>query len=201
MLALGAVLVLDRGISDAVEVPAGVAAAGLASALALLAVTVDETDEAFANVYSAAVSLQNVVPARRRSACSSSRSRSSRRSARSRSSSRSYETFLLLLGSFFVPLFGVLLADWLLSGASYADVDFFAAPAFRPGPIGAWLAGFALYQWLHPLGPSWWVELVASDEPAARSARRCRASRSRSRSPRARDRSSSRRPRPAPAPA
>jgi hypothetical protein len=30
----------------------------------------------------------------------------------------------------------------------------------RPEAIVAWLAGFALYQWLHPTGPSWWIELV-----------------------------------------
>ena len=69
-------------------------------------------------------------------------------------------TFLFLLGSFFVPLFGVLLADWLLSSASYANVDFFRTPPLRAGLVAAWLAGFAFYQWLHPLGPSWWVELV-----------------------------------------
>ena len=33
----------------------------------------------------------------------------------------SYQTFLLLLGSFFVPLFGVLLADWLVAGAHYGN--------------------------------------------------------------------------------
>ncbi len=61
MLGLGVLIVLSRGISDPVEIPPAVAAAGFAAALALLAVTIDETDEAFANVYSAAVSLQNVV--------------------------------------------------------------------------------------------------------------------------------------------
>ena len=39
-----------------------IAAGGVASFLALLALTVDETDEAFANVYSAAVSMQNFAP-------------------------------------------------------------------------------------------------------------------------------------------
>ena len=39
-----------------------VAAGGVGSLLALLALTVDETDEAFANIYSTAVSLQNLVP-------------------------------------------------------------------------------------------------------------------------------------------
>ena len=64
-----------------------------------------------------------------------------------------------------MPLFGVLLADWLLSGASYDGRDLLAAPAFRAGPVAAWIAGFALYQWLHPLGPSWWVELVERTGP------------------------------------
>ena len=88
------------------------------AALALLAVTVDETDEAFANIYSAAVSLQNVLPGvpQRLLVVAAARSR---RSARSRSSCANYEAFLLLLGSFFVPLFGVLLADWLLAGMRY----------------------------------------------------------------------------------
>ena len=39
-----------------------VAAGGVGSVLALLALTVDETDEAFANIYSAAVSIQNLLP-------------------------------------------------------------------------------------------------------------------------------------------
>ena len=37
--------------------------------LALLALTVDETDEAFANIYSAAVSIQNVAAARAAARC------------------------------------------------------------------------------------------------------------------------------------
>ena len=26
--------------------------------------------------------------------------------------------------------------------------------------LGAWIAGFALYQWLHPVGPSWWTDAI-----------------------------------------
>jgi NCS1 family nucleobase:cation symporter-1 len=70
-----------------------------------------------------------------------------------------------MLGSFFVPLFGVLLADWLVAGASYGTREVFGAPAFRPGLVAAWLAGFALYQWLYPQGPAWWVDLVERLEP------------------------------------
>ena len=58
-----------------------------------------------------------------------------------------------MLGSFFVPLFGVLLADWLAAGARYGERDVFAGPSVRWGMLAAWIAGFALYQWLHPVGP------------------------------------------------
>jgi putative hydroxymethylpyrimidine transporter CytX len=164
MLALGAVLVLARGIGDAAELPATVAAAGLASALALLAVTVDEADEAFANIYSTAVSLQNLVPGAAQRLLVGGVAALATIGALTVQLAN-YETFLLLLGSFFVPLFGVLLADWLLAGATYARHDFFAGPAFRAGPVFAWLAGFALYQWLHPLGPAWWTDLLARTNP------------------------------------
>ncbi len=33
--------------------------------------------------------------------------------------------------------------------------------------IAAWIAGFALYQWLHPDGPAWWVDLVERLDPPA----------------------------------
>jgi nucleobase:cation symporter-1, NCS1 family len=73
--------------------------------------------------------------------------------------------FLLLLGSVFVPLFGVLLADWLLAGAHYRERDIFAGPAVRLDQLSAWIAGFVLYQWLSPQGPNWWIDLVAHLQP------------------------------------
>jgi nucleobase:cation symporter-1, NCS1 family len=161
MLALGVVLVLDRGLSDPVDIPPAVAAAGFAAALALLAVTLDETDEAFANVYSAAVSLQNVFAhAQQRLLVVGVAALATVGALLVEL--RNYESFLLLLGSFFVPLFGVLFADWLRSGARYTRSQIFDAPAWRPELLLAWLVGFALYHWLHepPLGPSWWVDIV-----------------------------------------
>ena len=44
---------------------------------------------------------------------------------------RNYKPFLYLLGSFFVPLFAVLLADWLLAGRHYGFGDVFHAPRPR----------------------------------------------------------------------
>lgn len=161
MLALGVFIVLSRGISDPVAIPPAVAAAGLAAALALLAVTLDETDEAFANVYSTAVSLQNVlseIPQRVLIAAIAALATLGALVVEL----RNYESFLLLLGSCFVPLFGVLLADWLRSGARYTRAQIFHAPAWRAELLLAWLLGFLLYHWLHepPLGPSWWVDVV-----------------------------------------
>ena len=164
MFLLGSVLVLGRGLDDAAALPAAVAAAGLASALALLAVTVDETDEAFANTYSAAVSLQNVAPRVSQRALVVGVAAVATAGALVIDLA-SYESFLLLLGSFFVPLFGVLLGDWLVRGARYTEREIFGAPAFRPAQLGAWLVGFALYQWLNPLGPSWWTDLLARTSP------------------------------------
>src|SRR3970282_62409 len=59
LLALGAVLVLSRDVGDPGALPAAVVAGGLAAIIALFALLVTETDEAFANAYSAAMSLQN----------------------------------------------------------------------------------------------------------------------------------------------
>jgi putative hydroxymethylpyrimidine transporter CytX len=161
MLVLGLFIVLTRGVSDPVEIPPAVATAGLAAALALLAVTIDETDEAFANVYSAAVSLQNVVPHVEQRVLIAGVAMVATIGALV-VELRNYESFLLLLGSFFVPLFGVLLADWLASGARYTSAQIFGAPAWRTELLAAWLLGFLLYHWLHepPLGPSWWVDIV-----------------------------------------
>jgi nucleobase:cation symporter-1, NCS1 family len=159
MFLLGSLLVLGRDLSDPVAVPAAVAAAGVTAAIALFAVTVDETDEAFANTYSTAVSLQNLLPGVPQKLLVVASAAIATVGALT-IELRNYEAFLLLLGSFFVPLFGVLLADWLLSGRRYTEADVFHGPAFRPELIAAWLAGFALYQWLHPTGPSWWVDVV-----------------------------------------
>jgi purine-cytosine permease-like protein len=66
-----------------------------------------------------------------------------------------------------VPLFAVLLADWLLAGRHYTPSAVFRAPELRLEMLAAWLAGFCLYQWLSPQGPGWWTSLVAHAHPHA----------------------------------
>jgi nucleobase:cation symporter-1, NCS1 family len=166
LLALGVILVLSRGLSDPAALPAAVVAAGFAAILALFALLVTETDEAFANTYSAAVSLQNLLPQAPQALLVTLVAGTATFGALV-VDLVSYQSFLLLLGSVFVPLFAVLLADWLAAGAHYSSEDVFGAPPWRPGLVSAWIAGFVLYQWLFPTGPSWWVDLVENLDPPA----------------------------------
>jgi putative hydroxymethylpyrimidine transporter CytX len=159
LYSLGAILLLSRGLADAPSVITAIATGGIGAALALVALGIDETKEPFANIYSAAVSVQNVLP------------RVPQRllilavAAVATAGTFvidlvNYQSFLYLLGSFFVPLFGVLLAQWIVG-----ERDPFRAPEFRPGQIVAWLAGFCVYQWLAPVGPSGWMHLVDHTHP------------------------------------
>ena len=166
LLALGAVLFFSRDLADPAALPAAVVAGGALAVVALFALTVGETDEAFANAYSGAVSLQNLFPAAPLPALVVVTTSLGTAGALA-IDLVSYQAFLLLLGSLFVPLFAVLLADWLVAGRSYTEDDVFRAPPWRPGLVLAWLAGFAVYQWLSPTGPGWWVDLVAPLDPPA----------------------------------
>ncbi|MDX6409154.1 MAG: nucleobase:cation symporter, family [Gaiellaceae bacterium] len=158
----GSILVLSRGVDPNRPelILIAIAGGGLAAALALLALTVDETDEAFANVYSTAVSAQNLFP------------RTSQRGLIAAASvlatggalaidMRGYQRFLLLLGAVFVPLLGVLVADWLLAGAHYTREHVFGGPAFRPANIVAWVVGFIVYEWLYqPADLGFWSRWI-----------------------------------------
>ena len=132
--------------------------------LAMLILAIDETDEAFANIYSSSVSVQNVFP---------------RVSQRALSvvigagcaalaivvNLVDYENFLLLLGALFVPLFGVLFADYyVLRGGRYATERLYgpAARGTRVAALTAWIVGFGAYNWINPGTVSWWTSAVDS---------------------------------------
>jgi NCS1 family nucleobase:cation symporter-1 len=159
----GSILVLSRHVDAAHPelILTAIAGGGAAAALALLALTVDETDEAFANVYSSAVSTQNVVPWVSQRALILGASVIATAGALA-IDMRSYQRFLLLLGAVFVPLLGVLVADWLLRGAHYSAADVFEGPAVRVGPILAWVAGFVAYEWLNqPVDLGFWTRWLS----------------------------------------
>ncbi|HEX3056254.1 MAG TPA: cytosine permease [Gaiellaceae bacterium] len=163
-IGLGILIVLARGVSDAQALPAAVAAAGGVAFAALLAITIDESEKAFADIYSTAVSLQNFLPRFSQRILITLVSAVATALALALNLGN-YQNFLYLLGSFFVPLFGVLVADWLTERAHYTPEHVFNATEWRPGALCAWLVGFGLYQWLSPVGPAWWTRLVAHTHP------------------------------------
>ncbi len=136
----GSILVLSRNVApNRPELIVIAIVEGGLPAVALLALTVDETDEAFANVYSAAVSTQNLFPGIPQRLLIVGASVIATGGALA-IDVRSYQRFLLLLGAVFVPLLGVLVADWLLAGAHYTRRHVFEGPAFRPANIVAYPA-------------------------------------------------------------
>jgi purine-cytosine permease-like protein len=171
---LGALIVL--GVPGAEPSPEGIAAGILAvggvaltGILLLAGLLVGETDEAFADIYSAAVSAQNIRPAvgQRRAVLGVAAAGLAlavwlglREDAFA-----VYESFLFLLGSVFVPLFGVFVADHFLLRRSPAEYGFDGGPSLRrPGLVGAalaaWAAGFLVYQWSVPTGPGPWQRAI-----------------------------------------
>jgi nucleobase:cation symporter-1, NCS1 family len=172
---LGALLILGAnapapsvtGIADGIVALAG-------GSVVLVALLVGETDEAFADIYSAAVSGQNLVP------------RLNQRAGVAAvtvigvvvaawlvglpdEGVLTYEFFLLLIGSIFVPLFGVFLADYEVvrrrrpyrAEALFDDRGPYRyAAGFNPGAMAAWVLGFATYHWIAPTSLGGWARAV-----------------------------------------
>ena len=168
--ALGAMLVLAGGFAD--SSPEGIAAgilgisAGVVvGTLLLVSLLAGETDEAWADIYSAAVSIQNLVPrvAQRTLVLGIAAAGTAIAAV---VTAGDYETFLFLLGSVFVPLFGVVLATWVAGGLA-PDADGSREPEFRPANVVVWIAGVAVYHWINPTGPSWWINWFTDHVPGA----------------------------------
>ncbi len=122
-------LLLAATSTDAAALPAAVAAGGVgAVARALRADGGRDRRGVRERLLGRRLAARTCSRARRnaRSSSAVATARDARRARRSTCSR--YQTFLLLLGSFFVPLFGVLLADWLVAGAHYRESDIFEGP-------------------------------------------------------------------------
>lgn len=161
---LGVLLIMSNIATDPAN-PTGFIAAVLAVPVGILALgilAVDESDEAFANIYSASVSVQNVFP---------------KVSQRKLSIAIGavctviavvvplvqYENFLLLIGAVFVPLFGVLAAHYAIVRRGYERHEIYDGPrGFRPLGIVAWVAGFLAYNWINPGTVTWWKSAMTS---------------------------------------
>jgi cytosine/uracil/thiamine/allantoin permease len=81
-----------------------------------------------------------------------------------------YESFLFLLGSVFVPLFGILAADHFIVRRSQIDISslyrsggkYWFSNGVRLGALVTWVAGFLTYHWVLPTGPEWWVSIITT---------------------------------------
>jgi putative hydroxymethylpyrimidine transporter CytX len=166
--ALGALLVLagsaapdPSGIADSIVSVTG-------GALILIVLLVGETDEAFADIYSTAVSGQNLAPRmRQRPAIVAVTAVGVGLAAwlfgQPEQGVVTYEYFLLLIGSVFVPLFGVFLADYFLRARGrYGEEGIFNAPkGIRPGSFVAWILGFLAYHaFAEAAAPAFWTSAV-----------------------------------------
>ena len=144
--------------SSIVDVSGDVIAALLAvpaGAVALLVLAVDEVDEAYANIYSTTMSVQNLLPRLDRRVISVAIGVASTGLAMI-AGIAGYQNFLFLLGSVFVPLLAVLIVDFFL--VSRGSWDLSASARMRLVPLVSWLLGFVTYQLINPGGVPFWAE-------------------------------------------
>ena len=125
--------------------------------IALVIILADETDEGFANIYSTAISTQNLIARIPQRALVIAYGAIGLLLAILLQNA-DYEWFLLLIGSFFVPLLGLVAADYfVIRGRRYdADALFIRGGRYwyRGGVnvlgVAAWLLGSLLYVWIAP---------------------------------------------------
>jgi nucleobase:cation symporter-1, NCS1 family len=118
-----------------------------------------ELDQSFADVYSTAVSLQNLRPLWDRRVLAGVISALTTAGALWLSIA-DYENFLTLLGSVFVPMSAVLIVDYFSGPASRWDLS--AEARSRWIMLLPWAVGFVVYQLINPGYVSWWASAWTS---------------------------------------
>jgi NCS1 family nucleobase:cation symporter-1 len=157
-----AALALVGGDGDAVFAPMLAAPLGV---VALLVLTARETDQSFANVYSTAVSVQNLAPrADRRALCLAIGALITVLALVV--TIDDYAVFLAVIGSVFVPLLGVGVGDALVrrrvAGPEGRPLlvsgDLSRWAPSRPLMVVAWVVGLVAYQLVNPGGAPLWSD-------------------------------------------
>lgn len=155
-LALGAIVLLGARVEQE-PVQFAQAIALTAGWLALLILLADETHNAWADLYSSAVSLQNAFPKVKQRWLIVGLGSLSIVIANVIDVTR-YENFLFLIGSFFVPLFGILTADYFIVRRRTYITDelyrtqgaYWYAGGFNALGLIAWGIGTAVYHITNP---------------------------------------------------
>lgn len=173
LYALGAALVLTAGAHPSPGAIAGgilaLTGGSLAGLVFLAGLLVGESDEAFANIYSGAITLQNIWPRVPERIFVVGVAGLGTALAGWLTMDR-YESFLFLLGSVFVPLFGILAAEYFIRqrrALNIADLNrrhgqYWYSDGVRWRAFVPWIVGFFVYHWFIPTGPEWWTSMVGS---------------------------------------
>jgi NCS1 family nucleobase:cation symporter-1 len=144
-MGLGAAYALAAGGGEGVLLTALAASGG---GIALLLIVIDETDNTFADIHSAAISTATLVP--RKPAHLALGFGALCTLIALLAPIAQYEGFLLLIGSVFAPLFGVVLTDHFVVRRRKTAA---AAQGLNLPGLAAWAVGIASYQALSRLAP------------------------------------------------
>jgi nucleobase:cation symporter-1, NCS1 family len=128
-------------------------------ALAFAILAARELDQSFANVYSTAVSTQNLRPLWDRRILAGAIAAATTAGALWLNI-KDYEDFLTLIGSVFVPMSAVLIADYFVPPRRSWDLS--ATARSRWLMLLPWAAGFVTYQLINPGYISWWASAWTS---------------------------------------
>ena len=131
-----------------IAVPLGTIAFGV--------LAIRELDQSFADTYSTAVSVQNFRPSWDRRALALAVGALATLCALALNI-KDYENFLILIGSVFVPLLGVLVVDWFVVSRGRWDLGEDVRPRWRN--LVAWVLGFVAYQLVNPGLVGWWQRM------------------------------------------
>jgi purine-cytosine permease-like protein len=130
----------------------------------MLLLIVDEADNAFADVYSASVSTQNIFAKINQKHLIIGFTTLSAILAMMVSIEQ-YEVFLLLIGAIFIPLFGVVLTDYyIIKKQKYTEQMLYGSQnrlGIGAPAIIAWILGVVLNYMLSPLSPIYMPQLPA----------------------------------------
>jgi nucleobase:cation symporter-1, NCS1 family len=124
--------------------------------LAFAVLAARELDQSFADVYSTAVSIQNLKPLWDRRVLAIVITALATAGALWLDIA-DYENFLTLIGSVFVPLSAVLVVDYFVVSKGNWDLSQRAGTRWRS--LVPWAAGFVMYQLINPGYVTWWAAL------------------------------------------
>ena len=126
---------------------------------AFAVLVIRETDQSFANVYSTAVSIQNLRPHWDRRVLTVLIGAAITVAALTIDIGQ-YQSFLYLIGAIFIPLSGVLVAAWVRTRGVGWDTS--TTARVRPAMLIAWAVGFCAYQVINPGSINGWSDMWTS---------------------------------------